>query len=105
MADVGLHGVALAAQVVDGLTGAAGTVALGFSEAVQPGLTGDGLELLALQVPVGEVSWHGGGEGGDEAMRVVVAEDEMGAGVQGSGALLTLGMERSKCRERDFMSI
>lgn len=89
-ANVGLHSEALAAKIVDGLTGPAGTVPLGLAEPVQPGLIGDGLELLALQVPVGEVRGQGGGEGGDEAVFLVVAEGEVGAGLQGGEVLLTL---------------
>ncbi len=84
-ANVGLHGVALATKIVDGLAGPAGTVALGLAEPVQPWFTGDGLELLALQVPMGEVRGHGGGGGGDEAVFLVVAEGEVGAGLQGAG--------------------
>ncbi|GAA3211972.1 hypothetical protein GCM10020256_11090 [Streptomyces thermocoprophilus] len=88
-ADVGLHGVTVAAQVVDGLAGAADSVALGLAEAVQPGFTGNGLELLALQEPVGEVLGNRGSEGGDEAVFLVVAEGEVGAGLQGGESLQT----------------
>lgn len=84
-ANVGLHGVALAAKIVDGLAGPAGTVALGLAEPVQPWFTGDGLELLALQVPVGEVRGQEGGEGGDEAVRVMGAEAKWVPGCKVAG--------------------
>ncbi len=73
---------------MDGLAGAADSVVLGLAEPVQAGFSGNGLELLALQVPVGEVRGQGGGEGGHEAVFLVVAEGEVGAGSQGGGALL-----------------
>ena len=64
-----------------------------------PGLTGDGLELLALQEPVGEVAGDGGGEGGDEAVFLVGAEGEVVGGLQGGGILLTfLGRGRQWLR-------
>ncbi|WP_416071812.1 hypothetical protein, partial [Streptomyces sp. ME02-6987-2C] len=82
-ADVGLHGVAPAAKIVDSLSSPAGTVTLRLAEPVQPHIARDGLELLVYQEPVGEVAGDGGGEGGDEAVFLVVAEGEMGDGVQG----------------------
>ncbi|KKD11369.1 hypothetical protein TR66_31530 [Streptomyces sp. WM6391] len=88
-ADAGLHGVAAAAEIVDSLSGPAGTVTLRLAEPVQPRIARDGLELLANQEPVGEVAGDGGGEGGDEAVFLVVAEGEMGGGMQGGGVLLT----------------
>src|SRR5690606_22658899 len=54
--------------------------------------------------PVGEVLGNRGGEGGDEAVFLVVAEGEVDAGVQGGGVLLTLsgrGGQWLRCAGRD----
>lgn len=80
----------MAAKVVHGLSGPAGTVTLGLAQPVQPWFTRHGLKLFALQIPVGEVRGHGRREGGDEAVGLVVAEREVGIGMQRGGNLLKI---------------
>lgn len=57
--DVGIDvdGVAVRTKVLGGLAGPARAVTLRLDEPVEAGLTGDGLELLADEKPVGEVGW------------------------------------------------
>lgn len=87
---VGVHGVAHATQVVYGLASAARAVVLGIREPEEPGLTGDGLELLADEEPVSQMRGHGRGERGDEAVVVVGTEDEVGARFQRRGPFATV---------------
>jgi hypothetical protein len=70
---------------VNSLAGAARTIALRLGEPEEARLVGHGLELLPLEEPVGQVSRHGGGKGGDEAVLSVGAEGEVGARIQRRG--------------------
>ncbi|MGZ2361565.1 hypothetical protein LRE75_33620 [Streptomyces sp. 372A] len=80
----------MAAKIVHGLAGPAGTIAFGLAQPEQPRLTRHRLKLFALQVPVGEVRGHGRREGGDEAVFLVDAEREVGVGTQRGGSLLNV---------------
>ena len=76
-ANVGLHAVAEAAQVVDGLAGTAQPIAFRLGEPVQARRKGDGLELLADEEPLGQVRGEARCGGGDETVFGMGTEAEV----------------------------
>lgn len=75
--NVGLHAVAEAAQVVDGLAGTAQPIAFRLGEPVQARRKGDGLELLADEEPLGQVRGEARCGGGDETVFGMGTEAEV----------------------------
>lgn len=86
----GLYSVAEAAQVVNGLEGAAQPVSFRLGEPVQARRKGNRLELLADEVPIGQMGGEARVGGGDEAVFGVGAEVE----VVGQGGILSADQRR-----------
>lgn len=92
---VGLNGVAVVTQVVDGLTGASRAVLVRVGEPIHARPSGYRLELFTCEEPVGQLFGHRRRGGGDEAVVGVGAEMEVRG--QTGAFLCELSVGRAPC--------